>query len=112
MDSKGTSASSSAHAKGMNQNGPRSSAAVIFGPVLHGPVQNKWKVKGTCTGPALSRTLIEIHMDMDNLFLFMYTIIDALTLSKKLISSRKKVEKNCSYRWLSEDGNFIDSKQG
>jgi hypothetical protein len=59
--------------KVMNQNGPRNRAAVIFGP---GPVQRKWKQKGTCTGPALSTTLVEIHMDMVNLVLFiMYTII-------------------------------------
>jgi len=61
--------------KVMNQNGTRNRAAVIFGPVLHGPVQSKWKQKGTCTRPALSTTLVEIHMDMVNLVLFMYTII-------------------------------------
>ena len=55
--------------KVMNRNGTRDRAAVIFGPILHGPVQSKWKQKGTCTGPALSTTL------MDNLFLFIYTVI-------------------------------------
>jgi len=35
--------------KVMNQNRPRNKAAVIFGPVLHGPVQSKGKQKGTCT---------------------------------------------------------------
>ena len=61
--------------KVMNQNGTRNRVAVIFGPVLHGPVQSKWKQKGTSTGPALSTTLVEIHMDTVNLVLFMYTII-------------------------------------